>query len=1066
VTAYYLVDRQNNPDIFSLKGANALGTEFIILSQKDLGSAMSDGFNAAYILASENNTKVTITPSVDLVGRTKNNPFVITLSKGQVYVAAAANSAQIGNQIGGTFVSSDKPISIVLSDDSAKFQSAGCYDLNGDQLIPVCLAGVEYVTMPGSLNVNVGGVSNVTDIVYVYATEDDTQLTVNGQVISQKKNRGGDFRIYNKGLNNYIKSNKPVLIYQLGGNGCEVGGAVIPQMTRGGLDFSSAMRLTNENFLINILTKEEFKDDFEIIGISGNYSILWTTLSNNWVSGRIDLSNLSLVSVGNTIYFKNSAGNFHLGWINGGLGSGTRYGYFSNFSIALDESEVISSASDQEAVFSISDPQGSNGFFQVSFDAGVSWVNITSSSNDFIVSGVLNSKLTVKNAGFVDGLLVRYVEVSGSCSITSSISRLTIIKEDLSINLIKKANKNIYTLDDEIEYSFEVVNTGNLTLNDVKIVDALPGLSSISPQSVVLQPGQTALFKAKYRASIADMDKGQIVNIATAKGKGTNGLEITDSDTLSITADQKGDIKIEKSVDKPEVSAAGDKLVYAIKITNTGNVTLKNVVVEDAMLNSIENMAQLAPGESKTFTYSYTVTQVDMDNASGKLVNVAKGKGIDFNQTSVEDDATVTVSINQKGDIKIEKSVDKPEVSAAGDKLVYTIKITNTGNVTLKNVVVEDAMLNSIENMAQLAPGESKTFTYTYTVTQVAMDIASGKLVNVAKGKGIDVNQTSVEDDATVTVSINQKGDIKFEKSVDKTQVSAAGDKLVYTLKVTNTGNVTLKNVVVEDAMLNSIENLVQLAPGDSKSFTYTYTVRQVDMDSGGDIVNFAYAYAINIPKQTALATVTVLFSNILEFKKTVNLDSISSPQDLMYTITVKNTGNISHKNIILRDPLTNGTQQIKHESGDVNGNEILDVGETWIYKTSFSVMQEILNKEEDIINTAFIKTAQSDTLNASVKTKVFASDHYLEVPNVFTPNGDDVNDYFFPKFYNITKIHVMIMNKWGELIYESKDLKSDGWNGKLKSEDVPIGNYVFKIFYTSTSGRNYHKASVFLLER
>ena len=356
VTAYYLVDRQNNADIFSLKGSNALGTEFLILSQKDLGSAMADGFNAAYILATENNTKITITPSVDLVGYNRNIPFVITLSKGQVYVAAAANSAQIGNQIGGTFVSSDKPISIVLSDDSAKFQSAGCYDLNGDQLIPVCLAGKEYVTMPGSLNVNVGGLSNVTDIVYVYATEDDTQLTVNGQVLSQKRNRGGYFPIYNRGQNNYITSNKPVLIYQLGGNGCEVGGAVIPQMTRGGLDFSSAMRLTDENFIINILTKEEFKDDFEIVGISGNYSIFWTTLNNNWVSGRIDLSNLSLVGVGKTIYFKNSAGNFHLGWINGGLGSGTRYGYFSNFSIALNESEVISSTSDQEAIFSISNP--------------------------------------------------------------------------------------------------------------------------------------------------------------------------------------------------------------------------------------------------------------------------------------------------------------------------------------------------------------------------------------------------------------------------------------------------------------------------------------------------------------------------------------------------------------------------------------------------------------------------------------------------------------------------------------------------------------------------------------
>ena len=125
-----------------------------------------------------------------------------------------------------------------------------------------------------------------------------------------------------------------------------------------------------------------------------------------------------------------------------------------------------------------------------------------------------------------------------------------------------------------------------------------------------------------------------------------------------------------------------------------------------------------------------------------------------------------------------------------------------------------------------------------------------------------------------------------------------------------------------------------------------------------------------------------------------------------------------------------------------------------------------MLNKEEEIINIAYVKTDQSDTLNASVKTDTFASDHYFNVPNVFTPNGDDVNDYFYPKFYNITKIHVMIMNKWGELIYESKDLESDGWNGKLNSGDVPSGNYIVKILYTSVSKKNYSRSSVFLLER
>ena len=346
------------------------------------------------------------------------------------------------------------------------------------------------------------------------------------------------------------------------------------------------------------------------------------------------------------------------------------------------------------------------------------------------------------------------------------------------------------------------------------------------------------------------------------------------------------------------------------------------------------------------------------------------------------------------------------------------------------------------------------------------MDRTTGNLVNVASVKSKDVNQKDIEDDASVTVKINQNSAIKLEKVVDKPEVSAAGEKLVYTIKVTNTGNVTLKNVEIKDSMLNSTENLAVLSPGESKSFTYTYTVTQIDMDSGGDLVNIASGSALNVPEQIAIATVSVLFSNILEFNKTASLDSVSFPQDLVYTISVKNTGNISHKNIALRDPLTNGMELIKPESGDVNGNKILDVGETWIFKTFLSVTQEMLNKEEEIINIAYVKTDQSDTLNASVKTDTFASDHYFNVPNVFTPNGDDVNDYFYPKFYNITKIHVMIMNKWGELIYESKDLESDGWNGKLNSGDVPSGNYIVKILYTSVSKKNYSRSSVFLLER
>jgi gliding motility-associated-like protein len=454
VTGYYLVDNFFNPDIFSFKGTNSLGTDFIVLSQKHLVSTRNDGYNAAYIVATEDNTKISIFPSVDLVGHKNNIPFEIKLNKGEVYVAAALNPFREGNQIGGTFVTSDKAIAITISDDSVLFPGKGCQDLNGDQLIPVCLAGNEYVTMPGSLDVSIGGNTNVTDIIYIYPTQDNTQITVNGNLFPQKKNKGEFFQIFNTGKSNYIFSDKPVLLYQLGGNGCESGGAVIPQVSRSGLDFSSATRLTDENFFINLLTKKDYMADFEISGITGNYTINWTNLENDWVAGRINLSNPQLVRSNTTIYFKNSSGNFNLGWINGGPSSGTRYGYFSNFSISLAESEVLITSVDDKAVFSLKNPQGDNGFFQVSFDSGQTWSDVTQNSDDFDLSGPSNSVLTVKNNALVNGLLVRYVELSGSCSITSSIARLTI------------SFPAVIAIDDSVSTEINIPVFGNVLEND------------------------------------------------------------------------------------------------------------------------------------------------------------------------------------------------------------------------------------------------------------------------------------------------------------------------------------------------------------------------------------------------------------------------------------------------------------------------------------------------------------------------------------------------------------------------------------------------------------------------
>jgi gliding motility-associated-like protein len=75
--------------------------------------------------------------------------------------------------------------------------------------------------------------------------------------------------------------------------------------------------------------------------------------------------------------------------------------------------------------------------------------------------------------------------------------------------------------------------------------------------------------------------------------------------------------------------------------------------------------------------------------------------------------------------------------------------------------------------------------------------------------------------------------------------------------------------------------------------------------------------------------------------------------------------------------------------------------------------------------------------------------------PNIFTPNGDGVNDRFVPQPLSIPRtqiIGVKIFNRWGEMLFEGDNSRPDEqWDGKYKGKLVPQDTYVYAIEYIST---------------
>ena len=325
ISAYYEVNMGNNPDIFALKGDNALGTSFHLPFQNftNNGFSTTSGFD---IVATEANTVVTITPSQDLVGHPAGVPFDVVLPvAGSTYAARAAGSESFQHAT-GTTVTSNRPVAVTLHDDSASgaMFGGGCLDLMGDQLVPDDVLGTEYVAVHGYL----GG----HDRLQIVATTNNTSVSVDGAVVAVLQ--AGESHSHELNTPSaFIESSAPVAVWQSTGFGCELGGAQLPSVKCTGSNSTVFVRSTPEAMRLNVLVPAGGQGDFLF---NGNAGVLTAGMfapvpgNTNWLFAQVTTLE-GLIQVGQATRIENTSTIFHLGIINGGASSGTRFGYFSDY---------------------------------------------------------------------------------------------------------------------------------------------------------------------------------------------------------------------------------------------------------------------------------------------------------------------------------------------------------------------------------------------------------------------------------------------------------------------------------------------------------------------------------------------------------------------------------------------------------------------------------------------------------------------------------------------------------------------------------------------------------------
>jgi gliding motility-associated-like protein len=138
------------------------------------------------------------------------------------------------------------------------------------------------------------------------------------------------------------------------------------------------------------------------------------------------------------------------------------------------------------------------------------------------------------------------------------------------------------------------------------------------------------------------------------------------------------------------------------------------------------------------------------------------------------------------------------------------------------------------------------------------------------------------------------------------------------------------------------------------------------------------------------------------------------------------------------------------HTFVTTNAYKLLDLKWTPSQSVSCDSCQEVyLQPYETTTYTVRATGPEGCTEKTNITVRV-ASNRKIFVPNVFSPNDDGNNDFFYPQSgKNIKQItYFRVFNRWGELIFENKNFQANslnsGWDGNYKGEKMADDVFVW----------------------
>ncbi len=569
---------------------------------------------------------------------------------------------------------------------------------------------------------------------------------------------------------------------------------------------------------------------------------------------------------------------------------------------------------------------------------------------------------------------------------------------------------------------------------------------------------------------------------------GTYSLSIEDaalcSGTLNVIIDPSSTIGVTSSVTNETCTGRNDGV---ITLSAVGGIAPYTYSIGIGASNSTGIFSGLAPN-----SYNYTVTDATGCNTSG-IITVQPGTSVSANATATDAtcgcDGSITVFASGGNGGPYEYSIDNGVTFqssgiftnvCSGNYTVVTqdsdacsgsttLNVANTGNLAINSVTVSEPNCNGLCDASILinatgAQEYSIDGGVTFQTGNSFTNLCSGTFnLAVSDGGNCVENGTAVINEPAIVTLTANSADVLCSGTCDgSVTLFVNGGNAPYQYSINNGLNFqpgNLFNNLCPDSynfLVSDLNNCTATAAatvGEPDEITLAITPANATCGNcnGQAIVITSGGFS---PFSFSIPGVTPSSDNLI-----ANLCSGS------YLLTATDANNCTAT-------ISFDVDDMPFLVIDAGEDDSLVVGESVTLNPSFSdnsLVNTILwtpstalscfdcqNPDATPISTIIYTLNVTDNNGCvyadEVQVTVY-SDALVNIPNAFTPNGDNLNDFFLITGREIKNINLLIYNRWGEKIFQSRDINY-GWDGAYRGKLMDPGVFVYSVEIEFLTGK------------